>query len=48
MLASVTGQASLSVTWSETPEDRFYHDEAQVHYTIYLVLTGVYLLLCSL
>ena len=28
ILASVAEQASLSVTWSETPEDTFSHDEA--------------------
>ena len=30
MLASVAEQASLSLTWSETPEDMFSHDEAQI------------------
>ena len=30
MLASVGEQASLSLTWSETPEDTFSHDEAQL------------------
>ena len=30
MLASVAGQASLSLTWSETPEDTFSHDEAPI------------------
>ena len=30
MLASVTEQASLSLTWSETPEDTFSQDEAQI------------------
>ena len=30
MLASVADQASLSLTWSEIPEDTFSHDEAQV------------------
>ena len=30
MLASVTEQASLSLTWSETPEDMFSHDEAHI------------------
>ena len=30
MLASVDEQASLSLTWSETPEDTFSHDEAQM------------------
>ena len=28
MLASVAEQASLSLMWSETPEDTFSHDEA--------------------
>ena len=31
MLASVDEQAGLSLTWSETPEDTFSHDEAQVY-----------------
>ena len=30
MLASVAEQASLSLTWSETAEDRFSHDEAHM------------------
>ena len=30
MLASVAEQASLSLTWSETPEDPFSHDEAHM------------------
>ena len=30
MLASVVEQASLSLTWSETPEDTFSHDEAHL------------------
>ena len=30
MLASVAEQASLSLTWSETREDTFSHDEAQL------------------
>ena len=30
MLASVAEQAGLSLTWSETPEDTFSHDEAQL------------------
>ena len=29
MLASVAQQASLSLTWSETTEDTFSHEEAQ-------------------
>ena len=32
MLAFVAEQASLSLTWSETPEDTFSHDEAQIHF----------------
>ena len=31
MLASVAEQASLSLTWSETPENTFSHDEAHMH-----------------
>ena len=30
MLASVAEQAKLSLTWSETPEDTFSHDEANI------------------
>ena len=30
MLASLAEQASLSPTWSETPEDTFSHDDAQL------------------
>ena len=30
LLASVAEQASLSLTWSGTPEDTFTHDEAQL------------------
>ena len=30
MLASVAEQASLTPTWSETPEDIFSHDEAHL------------------
>ena len=32
MLASVAEQADLSLTWSETPEDTFSHDEAQLYW----------------
>ena len=32
MLAPVAEQVSLSLTWSETPEDTFSHDEAELHY----------------
>ena len=31
MLASVAEQDSLSLTWSETPEDTFSHNEAHVY-----------------
>ena len=30
LLASVAEQASLSLTWSEIPEDKFSHDEARM------------------
>ena len=30
MLASVAEQARLCLTWSDTPEDMFSHDEAQL------------------
>ena len=30
ILASVGEQAGLSLTWLETPEGTFYHDEARV------------------
>ena len=33
MLASVAEQASLSLTWSETPEDMFSHDEVHLFYS---------------
>ena len=32
MLASLAEQASLSLTWLETPEDTHSHDEAQMHF----------------
>ena len=31
MLASVADQANLSLTWSETPEDTFSHNEAHTY-----------------
>ena len=31
MLASIAEQASLSLTWWDTPEDTFYHDEAHLY-----------------
>ena len=30
MLASVAEQVGLSLTWSETPKDTFFHDKAQL------------------
>ena len=30
MLASVAEQVGLNLTWSETPEDTFSHDEVQM------------------
>ena len=35
MLASVAEQASLSLTWSETPEDMFSHGPAHILYHIW-------------
>ena len=35
MLASVAEEASLSLTWSETPEDTFSHDEARIRVGLY-------------
>ena len=37
MLASVAAQAGWSLTWSETPEDKFSHGEAQVSFCQLLV-----------
>ena len=31
LLASVAAQAGLCLAWSETPEDTFCHDEAQLY-----------------
>ena len=39
MLASVAAQTSLCLTWSETPEDTFSHDEAHIH--ILLAATNI-------
>ena len=39
MLGSVGEQASLSLTWSETPEDTFSHDEAHLLIVLIAVLT---------
>ena len=35
MLASVAQQASLSLTWSETPEDMFSHVQLNKEYATY-------------
>ena len=40
MLASVAEQASLSLTWSETPEDTFSHDEALNMFPFILICTS--------
>ena len=32
MLAAVAEQASLSLTWSETPKDTFSHDKAHIKF----------------
>ena len=37
MLPSVAGQASLSLTWSETPEDTFSHDGAHILFNPYII-----------
>ena len=37
MLASVAEQAGLSLSWSETPEDMFFHDEAHVYIRMYII-----------
>ena len=39
VLASVAEQAGLSLTWSETPEDTFSHDEAQIYFPNILLPT---------
>ena len=36
-LISVGEQAGLSLTWSQTPEDTFSHDEADIYLFIYLL-----------
>ena len=35
LLSSVAEQASLSLTWSETPEDTFSHDKAHIDWVFY-------------
>ena len=42
MLASVAEQASLSLTWLETPEDTFSHDKAQMYCDVlfFLIFSG--------
>ena len=39
MLATVAEQASLSLTWSETPEDMVSHDEAHMLPLKFTVIT---------
>ena len=39
MLASVAEQASLSLTWSESPKDMFSHDEAHLYHQI--IITNI-------
>ena len=39
MLTFVAEQASLSLTWLETPEDTFSHDEAQMLSHMVLIVT---------
>ena len=42
MLASVAEQASLNLTWSETPKDTFSHDGAHVvAFSIFRLLMGL-------
>ena len=47
MLVSVPEQAGLSLTWSETPEDTFSHDEAHVKYK-FLFFPTLLSLRCSI
>ena len=42
LLASVAEQASLSLTWSETSEDTFSHDEAQICFCFLCETTSQY------
>ena len=46
ILASVAEQASLSLTWSETPEDTFSHGAAHIYSTIkcMYIFIGIYFL----
>ena len=39
ILASVAEHASLSLTWSETPEDTFSHDQAHINMQNHLTMT---------
>ena len=44
-LASEAEQASLSLTWSETPEDTFSHDEAHLmpqHKSLDILIAAIY------
>ena len=42
MLASVAEQVSLSLTWSETPEDTFCHDEAHIYFKLTDITINLY------
>ena len=43
MLASVANQAGLSLTWLETPEDTFSHDEAHIFSSdVYILIINQY------
>ena len=37
ILGSVAEQASLSLIWSETPEDTFPHDKARISWNISII-----------
>ena len=43
MLASVAEQASLSLTWSETPKDAFSHGEAHLQGKTYTYMFTIIL-----
>ena len=43
LLASVAEQASLSLTWLETPEDTFSHGMAHIYYACYVKGTVILL-----
>ena len=41
MLVSAAEQASLSLTWLETPEDTFSHDEAQIFFELSVIRSTI-------